>query len=348
MFFYWHDVTLYIKNKVFICFCCFRMELTCLSLSADCVWESWSNCCYYHTPLCSRTFEWAFDHPLHTSPGSGGICFSCTLLVPYSLSRRNRKVSDFLPPHLCVIFGLLYIKCHLLTFHVSLPSGVYSDILHWSGLQCLVPLYCGFRARCWEATVYNSECNSTARLLKRKLSCRKFLWIFVYYADSLLFEFLGFITKKNEDTGRCSSRGVCQTSPRKESRGIAPTTYWKCTSFRGADNSGGTATYTNILEEAKHVLVVTARPLQCSYQWSPAICAKFHLFTLWHYDVSPVCGPGEYCKSTGLLFNHVFCNKVKPFIRTWSLTLRRTHCCVFCERNSVCFLGAFLVWASCR
>lgn len=303
----------FIKMWWIFCFCWFRMEPTCLSVGAYCLWESWSSSCHYHTSLCSRTSQWTPPHPLPAGPGSAGICFSCALLVPHSLDRWSRKVSGLSPPHLCAGFGLLYIKCHLPTFYVLLPSRVYSDILHRSGLWCLVPLYCGSRPRCWKAGMCEHEWNSEANIFTRELSCTKFLWILVHHADCLVVEFLGFIAKTDYDAGRWASPAVWQFTLRKTWRGVAPPAQRRNTSSRGTEISGGTASHSDILDTAKHLLVVTARRLQCSYQWSPAVCAEFHLFAVWGCDLSPVCGPGQYSKSTGLLFSHVFCTEVKTY-----------------------------------
>lgn len=186
----------------------FRMEPTCLPVGADSLWESWSSSCHHHASLCSRTPQRTPPHPLPAGPGCAGICSSCSILVPHSLDRWNRKVSGLSPPHLCAVFGLLYIKCHLPTFHVLLPSRVYSDILHWAGLRSLVPLYCGSRPRCWEAGMCEHQWNSEANIFTRELSCTEFLWFLVHHADCLLVEFLGLIAKTDCDSGRWASPAV--------------------------------------------------------------------------------------------------------------------------------------------
>ncbi len=132
---------------------CFRVEPACLSLSTDRVWEPWTNSSDRHTPLCSRTIKRTPRHPLHPGAGCGGIRSSGCLLVSHRHNSWRRKVTAVPALHLCVVVGLLYIQRHLPAFYVSLPPSVYSDFLHRSGLQRLFPLYCGFRARCWQAGV---------------------------------------------------------------------------------------------------------------------------------------------------------------------------------------------------
>lgn len=131
----------------------FRMEPARLSLSADSVREPRSNSSDNHTPLCSRTFERTPRHPLHPAAGSGSVGSAGCLLVTHRHHSWRTKVTALLALHLCSVFGLLHIQRHLPAIYVSLPSSVYSDFLHRSGSQCLVPVCRGFRTRCRQAGV---------------------------------------------------------------------------------------------------------------------------------------------------------------------------------------------------